>query len=39
MKKFSCLTPLSPLAAGRTVAFLRIEIADSQNGNLSQSTD
>jgi len=39
MKKFSCLTPLSLLAAGRTVAFLRIAVSDSKDGGLSQSLD
>src|SRR5689334_20416384 len=31
-KKFSCLTPISTVAAGRTVAFLRIASADSSGG-------
>ena len=39
MKKFSCLTPISPLAAGRTVAFLRIAVGDSRDGGSSRTTD
>jgi hypothetical protein len=38
-KKFSCLTPISPLAAGRTVAFLRIAAGDSTDGGLPQTVD